>query len=62
MTNRVYYKVGKTTVCFIQPYGDKFILCYGAPRRENLGVICKDRAEAGERARMAVMKYQAKTI
>ena len=55
--NRVFYRVGKTTVCFIQPYGDRFMLCYGTPAASNLGVVCGSRAEAGEKARAAVARH-----
>lgn len=53
--NRVFYRVGRTTVCFYEPYKQGFMFLYGAPGGySNLGVICGTEDQAKEKARKVI--------
>ena len=62
--NKVFYRIGKTTVCYITATADgKCRLNYGSPSDYTvLSVVCKDRAEAGEKAREALQNYLRMTV
>lgn len=52
---RVFYRIGKTTVCFYEPYKQGFMFLYGAPGGySNLGVICDSEQQAKDKARKVI--------